>query len=402
MSNVLSKFLRYVQIDTPSAEDNASSTPSTPCQLDLARELFKELEDMGLAAKMTEHGYVYAKIPANAPASAAVGFIAHIDTVDQPLAVGIEPRIIRYEGGDLVIGNGTDVKLCDCPALERYVGQDIVTSDGTTILSADDKAGVAEIMAAAEYIVNHPEYRHGDVGIAFTPDEEIGHGAKLFDVAGFRCDFAYTVDGEEIGELSYETFNGAAFTFEIEGKNIHPGSAKGKMINAVIIANELISLLPADERPETTEGREGYYFVNSVEGDVEKCVLSGIIRDHDDKKFEARKAYLSHLAARFEKTYPGRVHLTIRDQYYNCARVIGERMEIVEAAAEAMKAAGVQPRIEPTRGGTDGSSLSYMGLPCPNIATGGHNAHAKNEFVPVDSMEKSVEIILGILSRFVK
>lgn len=401
MSDVLSKFLRYVKIDTPSDENNAVATPSTPCQLNLAKLLYKELKELGIEAKITDHGYVYGRIPANAPAKAKVGFISHIDVVSEPKGFGVMPKVIKHTGGDVVIGNGAEIREADCPALKNYTGMDIVTSDGSTILGADDKAGVAEIMAMAEYVVTHPGFRHGDIGIAFTPDEEIGHGAKLFDVKGFGCDYAYTVDGEEIGELSYETFNGAAFTFEIEGKNIHPGSAKGKMINAVVVANDIISRFPADERPETTEGREGYYFIMEIAGNVEKCTISGIIRDHDGAKFAARKAFAQSVADEFAAKYPARIKFEMHDQYYNCANVIQPVMHIVDAAAAAMKAEGVEPRIEPTRGGTDGSSLSFMGLPCPNIATGGHNAHGRNEFIPVPCMEKTVKIILGIISRFV-
>lgn len=402
MSDVLEKFLRYVKVDTPSDEKNALNTPSTDCQFDLAKLLLKELEELGLEAHMSEHGYVYAKIPANAPAKAAVGFIAHLDVVDEPKGYGVKPRVIAYKGGDLEIGNGVVVKVKDCPALEKYKGMKIVASDGTTVLGADDKAGVAEIMQMAEYVVTNPSFRHGDIGIAFTPDEEIGHGAKLFDVKGFGCDFAYTVDGGETDELSYETFNGAAFSFEIEGKNIHPGSAKGKMINAIVVANDIIARFPEGERPETTEGREGYYFVNEIAGNVEKCTLSGIIRDHDTEKFEARKAFAQAVADEFSKKYAGRITFSMHDQYYNCARIIEPKREIVEAAAEAIREVGGTPVIEPTRGGTDGSSLSFMGLPCPNLPTGGHNAHGRSEFVPVENMEKCVGILLGIIKRFVK
>lgn len=402
MCDVLERFLRYVKVDTPSDEDNAAVTPSSNCQKELAKLLYEELKGMGIEATLTDNAYVYAKIPANAPAKAAVGFIAHMDVVSEPKGCGVKPKIIKYTGGDIVIGNGAEIREKDCPALKNYAGMDIVTSDGSTVLGADDKAGVAEIMAMAEYVTSHPDFKHGDIGIAFTPDEEIGHGAKLFDVKAFGCDFAYTVDGEEIGELSYETFNGAAFTFEIEGKNIHPGTAKGKMVNAVTIGSEIVSRFPASERPETTEGREGYYFINSIEGNVEKCVISGIVRDHDSAAFAGRKAFARNIADTFAAAYPGRIKFDIRDQYYNCAMVIAPAMYIVKAAADAMRAEGVEPRIEPTRGGTDGSSLSFMGLPCPNIATGGHNAHARNEFIPVPVMQKCVKIILGIISHFVK
>lgn len=402
MADVLERFLRYVKVDTPSDENNAAVTPSTPCQLDLANMLYDELKELGIEAAITEHGYVYGKIPANAPSAAAAGFIAHMDVVSEPKGYGVNPKIVKYTGGNIVVGNGAVIAEADCPALKNYAGMDIVTSDGSTILGADDKAGVAEIMAMAEYVVTHPEFKHGGIGIAFTPDEEIGHGAELFDVKGFGCDFAYTVDGEEIGELSYETFNGAAFTFEIEGKNIHPGSAKGKMINAIIVAGGIIDCFPADERPETTEGREGYYFINDISGNVEKCVIHGIIRDHDMAKFAARKAFAQSVADKFGREYPGRIKYSVRDQYYNCAQVIEPVMYIVDAAADAMRAEGVEPNIQPTRGGTDGSNLSFKGLPCPNIATGGHNAHGRNEFIPVPCMEKTVNILLGIISRFVK
>lgn len=397
----MQKFLRYVCVDTPSDEQNDGVTPSSECQHALAEMLYAELRAMGIKARITDNAYVYGEIPANCSAKAAVGLIAHLDVVAEPKGCGVKPRVHEsYRGGDIEVGNGVLITQADCPALENYIGMDIVTSDGTTVLGADDKAGVAEIMALAEYIVAHPEFRHGKVGIAFTPDEEIGHGAKLFDVAGFGCDFAYTVDGEEIGEISYETFNGAAFTFKVEGVNIHPGQAKGKMINAAIVGNEIINAFPVDERPEATEGREGYYFFSSVEGNVEGCVLSGIIRDHDRAKFEARKAYAAEVANSFNERYPGRVRLTLKDQYYNCAEVIAPHMHIVENAVKAMQAEGIAPIVSPIRGGTDGSSLSFMGLPCPNICTGGHNAHGRNEFIPVQCMQRVTDILLRIVAAY--
>ncbi len=401
MYDALERFLRYVKCDTPSDEKCADRTPSTECQRELAKMLYSELKDMGLDARMTDECYVYAKIPANCPARAAVGFIAHIDVVDQPKGYGVQPRIHKnYRGGDIPLSGGTVISENKCPALRNYVGMDIVTSDGTTILGADDKAGVAEIMAMAQYVVTHPEYKHGDIGIAFTPDEEIGHGAKLFDVKGFGCDFAYTVDGGELGEISYETFNGAAFTFTIDGVNIHPGSAKGKMINAVVVGAQIISEFPADERPETTEGREGYYFFNEIEGNVERCVISGIVRDHNDASFEARKVRVLEVADKYASRYGGRVKCAMHDQYYNCAKVIKPVMHIVDNAAKAMEKLGITPVIEPIRGGTDGSGLSFMGLPCPNLCTGAHNAHGKTEFVAVQCMEKAVDILLGIISAY--
>lgn len=402
MEKVQDKFLRYVKIDTPSCEENENVTPSTDCQHALAKMLYEELSAMGIKASITPNAYVYGEIEANCPSSAAVGFIAHIDVVDKPKGFGVNPCVHRYEGGDIEVGNGVKITLSDCPRLANYIGQDIITSDGTTILGADDKAGVAEIMALAEYLTTHPEVKHGKVGVAFTPDEEIGHGARLFDVKNFGCDFAFTVDGEELGELCYETFNGAGFTFEIEGVNIHPGQAKGKMINALVVANEIINCFPAEERPETTEGREGYYFFNSIEGSVEKCVLSGIVCDHDREQFAARKAYVEKVAKGFNSRYCGRVKLALKDQYYNCAEVIAPHKHIIESAVKAMEKEGVTPIISPIRGGTDGSCLSFMGLPCPNICTGGHNAHGRNEFVPVGSMNTIVRILLNIVSSYVK
>ncbi|MDE5766011.1 MAG: peptidase T [Clostridia bacterium] len=374
MESVEEKFLRYVQVDTPSSEDNFDNTPSTECQKNLAYMLCKELKAMGLQAEVTENAYVYSHIPANCKTQYSIGFIAHLDTVDKPSGLGVKPVL-----------NG-----------------DIITSDGTTVLGADDKAGVAEIMALAEYLTAHPEIKHGKIGIAFTPDEEIGHGAKLFDVKKFGCDFAYTVDGEELGEISYETFNGACFDLEITGVNIHPGQAKGKMINAVTVANEFICALPADERPETTEGREGYYFIPEIGGGVEKCTVHGIIRDHDRAKFEQRKAFVKNLAEELNKKYGGRVSLKMRDQYYNCAEVIEPHFHLVENAKAAMEAEGVKPLIFPIRGGTDGSSLSFMGLPCPNICTGGRNAHGLNEFISVQAMHKVVAILKGIVAAYCK
>jgi len=372
MENVEEKFLRYVRVDTPSDEDNFDNTPSTKCQWNLANMLKAELEAMGLKAEITPNAYVYSCLPANCKTKYAIGFIAHMDVVSTPKGFGVNPQI--KDG--------------------------VITSDGTTVLGADDKAGVAEIMAMCEYFINRPEVPHGKIGIAFTPDEEIGHGAKLFDVKKFGCDFAYTVDGEELGEISYETFNGACFDLEITGKNIHPGQAKGIMINAVTVANEFICGLPEGERPETTEGREGYYFINDISGDVERCVLHGIIRDHDRKIFESRKEFVKKLAKTLDSKYGGRVKLNLKDQYYNCAEVIAPHMHLVENAKKAMEAVGVKPLIFPIRGGTDGSSLSFMGLPCPNICTGGINAHGLNEQIAISDMRKVVEILINIVSEY--
>lgn len=372
MERVEDKFLRYVQVDTPSNEDNFDNTPSTDCQRNLAVMLAGELKALGLKAVVTDNGYVYSQIDANCQSERSIGFIAHLDVVASPKGYGVKPQI---SGG-------------------------VITSDGTTILGADDKAGVAEIMALAEYLVNNPQIKHGKIGIAFTPDEEIGHGAKLFDVKQFGCDFAYTVDGEELGEISYETFNGACFDIEITGRNIHPGQAKGVMVNAIVLANEFINCLPLDQRPETTEGREGYYFVTDISGGVGSCTIHGIVREHDKALFAKRKAFVESVVESLNKRYNGRFVLKMRDQYYNCAEVITPHMHLVENAVAAMEEVGVQPKIFPIRGGTDGSSLSFMGLPCPNICTGGLNAHGLDECIKIEDMHKVVQILLGIVKRY--
>lgn len=402
MESVEQKFLRYVQVDTPSDENNFDVTPSTQCQHNLARMLCDELRAMGLEAEVTPNAYVYSAIPANCVGGTAIGLIAHIDVVGEPKGYGVKPMVHKnYEGGDIALKEGV-ISPEKFPELDGYKGKDIITSDGTTVLGADDKAGVAEIMALAEYLTAHPEIRHGRIGIAFTPDEEIGHGASLFDVKKFGCQFAYTVDGEELGEISYETFNGASFEMCITGVNIHPGQAKGRMINAVSVANDIIAEFPKAERPETTEGREGYYFIMAIEGGVEKCVLHGIIRDHDGKKFEERKQFVRSVAEKYSALYGGRVSLTLKDQYRNCADVIVPHMHLVENVQKAMREEGVEPITQPIRGGTDGSQLSYMGLPCPNICTGGRNAHGLNEFIAVQDMEKVVKILLRIVCAYAK
>lgn len=375
MEAVELKFLRYVRVDTPGDEGNFANTPSTECQKNLANLLCEELKELGLEAEATENAYVYSHIPANCATKYSIGFIAHIDVVAAPKGYGVNP---------IVHGDGE------------------ITSDGTTVLGADDKAGVAEIMAFAEYLVTHPEIKHGRVGIAFTPDEEIGHGARLFDVKKFGCDFAYTVDGEEMGELSYETFNAAAFTATFKGVNIHPGQAKGKLVNAVTMASEFISLFPESERPETTEGREGFYFFTGIEGGVEECVVRGIVRDHDRAAFGRRKDSVLKAAAEINGRYGDRLKLEMRDQYYNCAQVIEPHRHLIENAKAAMEEEGVSPLIFPIRGGTDGSSLSFMGLPCPNICTGGRNAHSTLETVNIADMNKVVKILLRIVQKYAK
>jgi tripeptide aminopeptidase len=402
--SVLQRFLKYVQVDTPSNPDNDKVMPSNPQEFDLANLLVSELQAMGISnAVVDEHCYVYASIPANVEGKKAIGFIAHMDVVSETKGFGVKPQIVEnYQGGDITLLNGDCISAEKFPVLANYIGSDIVTTDGTTILGADDKAGVAEIMELAEYLTSHPQVPHGKIGIAFTPDEEIGNGASLFNVQAFGCDYAYTVDGEQLGEISYETFNGAAFEIEIKGVNIHPGSAKGKMINAVTVASQILNAFPSSERPETTEGREGYYFFNDICANVEHCKLSGIIRDHDKQKFEDRKKYLQRVISVMQTEYPDRISLSLRDQYYNCAEVIQNHFHLVKNAKNAMESLGVTPIVEPIRGGTDGSGLSFKGLPCPNLCTGGLNAHGVHECIPVSSMEKTVQILLGIVNAYTK
>lgn len=402
--SVAERFLRYVKVDTPSDEHTDGVTPSSACQFDLANMLVDELKALGVEnAHVDEKCYVYASIPANCPAKYSIGFIAHVDVVNDTKGWGVNPQITKnYDGGDLVLKNGVVIKASDFPALKKYVGHDVITTDGTTILGADDKAGIAEIMQAVEYIMAHPEFKHGKIGIAFTPDEEIGNGASGFDVKKFGCDFAYTIDGEELGELSYETFNGAGFSIDINGVNIHPGKAKGKMINALVVANEIINSFPVDERPETTDGRQGYYFFNEIKGSVESCALAGIVRDHDRGEFERRKQFVKDVVASFNQKYGDLLTLKIKDQYYNCAPIISEHIHLIDNAKTAMLNNGIEPIVTPVRGGTDGSGLSFMGLPCPNICTGGLNAHGVKECISAQAMQKVVDVVLDVISLYAK
>ena len=398
---VQERFLGYVKIDTQS-DPETGTHPSTKKQFDLARILADELKALGVAdAFVDEHCYVYGHIPANAENLPALGFIAHLDT--EPVCSGknVSPECVPYQGGDIPLKNGKIISATEFPVLKNYVGQELIVTGGNTLLGADDKAGVAEIMTAVEYLVSHPEIRHGKIGIAFTPDEEIGEGASLFDVKGFGCDFAYTVDGEELGELGYETFNAAEATLTLTGKNIHPGSAKGKMINCALLAGEFLKALPENETPAATEGREGFYHVESVRAEVESGEIKLIVRDHDKDKFLARKNYLGQLTQALQEKYgENAAKIRIRDQYYNCLEKIKEHFHLVENARKAFAEAGVTPLETPVRGGTDGCTLSFMGLPCPNLFTGGHNAHSVLEFIPVPSMEKAVEIIVKLVKIY--
>lgn len=395
--SVKERFLDYVKIDTQS-DPETGTHPSTKKQFDLAEKLAKELKELGAqGVSVDEHCYVYAYLPATAEGLPALGFISHLDT--EPVCSGkdVKPACVPYKGGDVRLANGKILSEKEFPVLKNYVGQELIVTGGDTLLGADDKAGIAEIMTAAEYLAAHPEIKRGKIGIAFTPDEEIGEGASLFDVKKFGCDFAYTVDGEEIGELGYETFNAAEATLTLTGKNIHPGSAKGKMINCAVLAGEFLAALPADQTPATTEGREGFFHVESVRAEVERGEIKLIIRDHDADKFSRKKAYLSQVTENLQKKYgESSARLEIRDQYRNCLEKIREHFHLVENARTAFARAGITPIEEPVRGGTDGCTLSFMGLPCPNLFTGGHNAHSVLEFIPVPSMEKAVEVIVNL------
>lgn len=409
MEKILDRFLRYVAIDTQSNEESESQ-PSTAKQLKLLELLRDELRALGVEADLDEYGYVMGRIPSNLPAGAgkvpAVGFIAHVDTAPDASGAGIKPQIIsEYDGGDIPLKGvaGLALKPSEFPELLHYVGQTLVTTDGTTLLGADDKAGVAEIMDAVQYVMTHPEFRHGELRIGFTPDEEIGRGVVKFDVARFGADYAYTMDGGELGELEYENFNAASARIHIQGRNVHPGYAKGKMKNAILIAEEFNALLPVEQRPEHTEGYEGFYHIIGFNGSVEQADFRYIVRDHDREKFERRKDFLRACVKFINRKYgAGTCSARIQDQYYNMREQVEPHRIVVEIAEKAIEMAGVKPKVQPIRGGTDGANLSFKGLPCPNIFAGGLNFHGKMEFVPVQSMEKAAEVILNIIGLFAK
>lgn len=404
MENILDRFLRYVAVDTQS-DPESESQPSSTRQLDLLKMLCAELQGMGVEASLDEYGYVMASIPSNCGKDVpAVGFIAHVDTSPDASGKDIRPQIIRnYDGGDILLNaeTGLSLKTDEFPELKAYAGQTIITTDGTTLLGADDKAGVAEIMDAVQYMVSHPEFRHGPVKIGFTPDEEIGRGVVKFDVARFGAKYAYTMDGGAIGELEYENFNAASATVRIQGRNIHPGYAKGKMLNAILIGMELNSLLPVEQRPEYTDGYEGFLHIVGFNGTVEEATFSYIIRDHDMKLFEEKKEMLRKCVDFINFKYgEGVAKAEIKHQYYNMRKEVEPHYHIIEKAVKAMEMEGISPHIQPIRGGTDGANLSFMGLPCPNIFAGGHNFHGKMEYVPLESMEKASKVILNIISLF--
>lgn len=400
--NITDRFLKYVAFCTTS-DENTGLTPSTPGQMVFARYLVDELKSIGLAdAAVDENGYVFATLPATIDApKPTIGFIAHMDTSPDMSGKHIQPRIVsNYDGGDIVLNAEDDCVLSpkQFPELTQYVGQDLIVTNGRTLLGADDKAGIAEIVNAVEFLLQHPEIEHGKVRIAFTPDEEIGQGPHHFDVAKFAADWAYTMDGGEIGELEYENFNAASAKVTVKGRNVHPGYAKHKMLNSMRVAQQFVGMLPRLETPEHTEGYEGFYHLVGINGNVEQTVLSYIIRDHDRTRFESRKDEMRHLVKKINAEYgEGTAAVELKDQYYNMREKIEPVMHIIDLAVQAMERAGVKPNVRPIRGGTDGAQLSFMGLPCPNIFAGGHNFHGRYEFVPIQSMQKASEVILNII-----
>ncbi len=404
MEKLIDRFLRYVAIETTS-DPESESQPSSKCQLDLLNLLKDELNAMGIKAALDEYGYVMGTIPSNIDRKVPViGFIAHADTAPDASGKNINPRIIEnYNGEDIILDKekGIKIPVKDFPEILKYKGQTIITTDGTTLLGADDKAGIAEIMCAAEYIMTHPEFKHGEIKIGFTPDEEIGRGVDKFDVAKFGAEYGYTIDGGQLGELEYENFNAASAKIHIQGRNVHPGFAKNKMINAILIAMELNSMLPVNQRPEYTCNYEGFFHITNIKGSVEETDIQYIIRDHCMEKFTHKKELIRNIVEFINKKYgEGCAKLELKDQYFNMREQVEPHYHIVEKAVKAMEMAGVKPIIQPIRGGTDGARLSFMGLPCPNIFGGGHNFHGKLEYIPLDSMQKAYEVILNIVKLY--
>ncbi len=404
MQNLLNRFLGYVMYDTRSDESNPSS-PSTASQMLFARQLADELEKIGMSdVSLDASGYVMATLPSNSSEKRPViGFIAHMDTSPEAPPGNVNPQVHEnYDGGDIRLDADGRVTLSpgDFPELKRYVGQTLITSDGSTLLGADDKAGIAEIVTACEYLIANPALKHGTIRIAFTPDEEIGRGADHFDVKKFGADWAYTVDGGGIGELEYENFNAAAATVIIRGRSVHPGTAKDTMINSIMAAMRFDSLLPGKERPEHTEGHEGFFHLYDITGNVEETELKYIIRDHDMQRFEERKEQFRMAAERVREHYPGlQTEAIVRNQYFNMKEIIEANYHIIEAAARAYRDAGIEPVIKPVRGGTDGARLSFMGLPCPNLFTGGHNYHGRHEYIPLESMAMAVKVLINLCTQ---
>ena len=400
---VLDYFRKYVAVDTQS-DENSETFPSSAGQLELAKTILEDLTALGLNARMDDWGYVYATIPATegCEQEPAIGLIAHMDTSSAASGADICVNIVSYEGGDVILNPEKNIVLSEkeYPELVKHVGKHLIVTDGTTLLGADDKAGVSEIMALCAYLKEHMEVRHGTVLIAFTPDEEIGKGTDHFDTEHFGADFAYTVDGGALGELEYENFNAASAVLEIKGISMHPGSSKGKMVNAALIAAEFAAAMPADQRPDTTERYEGFFHLCAIEGDCERAKLIYIIRDHDKALFERKKAFFEQSVAYYEAKYPkAGFNCKVEDSYYNMREVLEDKMQIIERAASAMRSCGVEPVTQPIRGGTDGSKLSFMGIPCPNLSTGGYNFHSRFEYIPLEDMEKMVDVLVALIRQ---
>ncbi len=397
---VTDRFLEYIKFDTQS-DDETNLTPSTPGQMTFARHLKTVVEQMGLEdITLDDNGYLMATLPANTDKKLpTVGFIAHMDTAPDMSGRHVNARIVKnYDGKPIVLNENLNIVMepDEFPELHNYIGQDLIVTDGTTLLGADDKAGIAEILTAVAMLQANPDVKHGKIRIAFNPDEEIGKGAHKFDVERFGCDFAYTMDGGAVGELEYENFNAASAKVTIKGRNVHPGTAKHKMVNSIRVANQFIQMLPRWETPEHTEGYEGFYHLIGIEGSVEETVLTYIIRDHDRARFESRKREIEHLCRKTNMEYPGCCSVEINDQYYNMREKIEPVMHIIDIAKKAMIEAGVTPKVQPIRGGTDGAQLSFKGLPCPNIFAGGENMHGRYEFVSVQSLEKATDVVFNI------
>ena len=401
--NITERFLKYVSFCTTSDEET-NMTPSTPGQMEFAKYLAAELKEIGMQeVTLDENGYVMATLPANAEGKPTIGFIAHMDTAPDASGKNVKARIVEnYDGQDIVLNAEKNIvfEVAKYPEILDYKGQDIIVTDGTTLLGADDKAGLAEIVSACEYLIQHPEILHGKIRVGFTPDEEIGQGADHFDVEKFGCDFAYTMDGGAVGELEYENFNAAGCKVKVHGVNVHPGYGYHKMINSMRIANHFATMLPRWETPEHTQGYEGFYHLIAMNGSVEETTLQYIIRDHDRARFESRKREIEHLARKINQEYgEGTIEVEIRDQYYNMREKVEPVMHIVTLVEEAMKEVGVTPKVQPIRGGTDGARLSFEGLPCPNIFAGGVNFHSRFEYLPIPSMEKAMQVILQIVQK---
>ena len=400
--NITERFLKYVSFCTTSDEET-NMTPSTPGQMEFAKYLAAELKEIGMQeVTLDDNGYVMATLPANVEGKPTIGFIAHMDTAPDASGKNVKAHIVKnYDGNDVVLNAEKNIlfEVAKYPEILDYKGQDIIMTDGTTLLGADDKAGLAEIVTACEYLIQHPEIKHGKIRVGFTPDEEIGQGADHFDVEKFGCDFAYTMDGGAIGELEYENFNAAGCKIKVHGVNVHPGYGYHKMINSMRIANHLAMMLPRWETPEHTQGYEGFYHLIAMNGSVEETTLQYIIRDHDRARFESRKREMEHLVRKINQEYgEGTVEIEIRDQYYNMREKVEPVMHIVTLVEEAMKEVGVTPKVQPIRGGTDGARLSFEGLPCPNIFAGGVNVHSRYEYLPIPSMEKAMQVILKIVT----